>query len=195
MRWFALSSVMFFGMIALAAWWFSREQHEYWTPISGAVVGVSLWPWAVVVLTATAVHAFSPRRVLDHRVRARFPAFGLGLVLSVLACICTLPALTVFDLLWPQKQAWNVEPGTAAEWINSHRSTLLWCVVAIACSLPTAVAISLFTRRVRPGCCPACGYNLSTITPAARGLCPECGHDQFALSGEPAPRSLRPISP
>lgn len=195
MRWFALSSAVFFAIIALVAWWFSREQHSFWTPITGALVGVSLWPWTVVVLTAVAIHTLSPRRVFELRVRTRLSALGLGVALSTLACVCTLSALTVFDVLWPQKSAWNVEHGSATEWVNSHRETLLWCVVALACALPTALAVMLFTRRARPGCCLSCGYNLSTITPAAKGLCPECGHDQFAVHRKPAALYPAHISP
>jgi hypothetical protein len=43
-------------------------------------------------------------------------------------------------------------------------------------------------RRIRPGHCQECGYNL---TGNVSGVCPECG-ERISGAGEPAPGSRRP---
>lgn len=195
MRWFTLASALTFGLVALAAWWFSRHQHNEWSSITAAILGVSLWPWALTVLAASLVQTLRPRRIFSADLRQKFAPFVCGLVLSVAGAAAVLIAITLLDIVLPKHPNWDVQPGRLLVALHENRSTLTWIAIALTSFLFTAVLLSLFTRRVRQGCCPCCGYNLSTITPAARGLCPECGHDQFALRGETAPRSPQPISP
>ena len=47
----------------------------------------------------------------------------------------------------------------------------LWCFF-LACAIPTAWLWHRDRRRVRPGCCRRCGYNLTGNT---SGDCSECG--------------------
>ena len=62
--------------------------------------------------------------------------------------------------------------GMWADLPPSPAASLPWWAACVACSvLPVSWCCIRRARRPRPGCCPACGYDLR----ATPGRCPECG--------------------
>lgn len=62
--------------------------------------------------------------------------------------------------------------GRTGPWSNGGEIVIsLWAPFVVAL-IPTAWLWHRDRRRVRPGCCPRCGYNLTGNT---SGVCSECG--------------------
>ncbi len=67
--------------------------------------------------------------------------------------------------------SFQVVPGSISPRVMDVLSIPLWCPFLLT-ALPTALLFWFDRRRISPGRCPKCGYNL---TGNVSGICPECG--------------------
>lgn len=100
----------------------------------------------------------------------------------------------VFVVLGPER-AWLPSISGAILWVGFNaapQNTLKvdvtyipYALIVAACGLLTVLTWWLTRRRMRPGCCARCGYDL---TGNRSGVCPECGTPTPADAGSAAPR-------
>lgn len=110
------------------------------------------------------VQRFRPRRVLDGRSPRRAAQVVHGLVGGIVGSVLIVAVVPVAPLSAPD------------------------VVLTAAGGLIGAAAAALARRRMRPGCCLACGYSLAglgrSVEPAR---CPECGRvvnpDELGIVG------------
>lgn len=127
----------------------------FWIRDTGSVAWLAVMlialPTAVAWAAAETLHALSPRRLFDHRVRGWVGRIAFGATCALLGATSAAFLLPLADRFLPESA---ILGGCAA-----------------ACTL-----VPLACRaRLRVGRCVPCGYDLRDITSHARGRCPECG--------------------
>ena len=128
---------------------------------------------------------------LFDRRRAPGPEIGVGTVFPIVAAGIALLGGVTFLVLWQRRRR---DRWTAREWMvvaiilalcavpvgwlySTTDLTLTWTILAVALlalvkALLTRASERTCSARMKEGCCPTCGYNL---TGNASGICPECG--------------------
>lgn len=142
--------------IALAVW--SQLDTREWAPpnpwlIWPLVFGV---PVCVTWITAEAVHALRPRRLLHARVSAPYARLLAGFVTGALGGALVALSLVYLGDTLPD-----------------------WLTMCSGAAVSTLLVLAPWPR-VRPGRCVHCGYDFSANTVRSGGLCAECGAPAWA---------------
>lgn len=141
---------------ALAAW--SHLDRPEGSPPSGWMIWalVLLLPASLIWAVTEAVNFMRPRRLLDPRVRAPLRRTIAGLVAGALGAVLVTLGLVFLEGSMPD-----------------------WLIIGAGSTLG-ALAVVVPMRRLRPGRCVHCGYDVSAATVRGGGLCAECGASAFA---------------
>lgn len=142
------------GGAAAALWMESAWVWHEQATLTALGVCMIWMPLLAAWLSGEAIQIFTPRRILDRRVRRPLTQVGFGAAAGLAWAALFLVSLAFLDGLAPET------------------------VLSAAASAAATAAALLIAPRVRPGRCARCDYDLSNSPGPGRpgcGRCPECG--------------------
>jgi hypothetical protein len=142
-----VSSTLALALTSLV--WAARPVRTHPGDVLRSLLILCVLPTACAWGAASLVNTWRPRRLFDTRARRSGTLILLGAESGLLAIVITAGLLVLFEQL--------------------HMDLLLFALMAAV----SACLLLCSCRRVRPGACVACGYDIRASLDYGR--CPECG--------------------